>query len=471
MLACRGDVQNKVQIPGKLPTHYQTGPPYTAWDWACAQSRSQLEQALAAYRKQGMPPLLAKLSSLGCKPLQIAGNARLYAMCDSFEGMAACKTELNALRAKAEGHCSADASVAVPKLAKKIAAELGAKRCAVTAKNPRNVECTRPWKRDFCDALVKKYQGSISDTHKVSCTAKGDAAFEAAKKQALGFLNTLNGVQQAGTVQQPGGATGKLVLVPPGGAPCRHGVDPLAIACPGNPKAPQEKNVNLPGCAPDPNKDGADAPCYAGPLTMIPPASPTVAQKPVAAAVPGASSAPKQPSRAAPAASGEPVASTAKPAARATAPAAANKPDLAAAPEVQLLRRGGSEKGQWGGSISVEDSAAPSAQNGKCYFGLHFEVRNAGGAPAPVFQVALSAEGEPPGVRQAGPLAPGASSSHEVYVNQRPGANVLRLRVDSQQQVAEADEGNNAPSLTVNVKGTCGGASGGRLRQAPAPSR
>lgn len=161
---------------------------------------------------------------------------------------------------------------------------------------------------------------------------------------------------------------------------------------------------------------------------------------------------------------------SAKPA-RAPVAAAGNKADLVAVPEVQLLRRGGTEKGQWGGSISVEDSAAPSTQNGKCYFGLHFEVRNSGTAPAPVFQVALSADGEPPGVRQAGPLAPGASSSHEVYVNLRPGANVLRLRVDSQQQVAESDEGNNAPSLTVNVKGSCGGTPGGRLRQAPAPSR
>jgi hypothetical protein len=159
-------------------------------------------------------------------------------------------------------------------------------------------------------------------------------------------------------------------------------------------------------------------------------------------------------------------------AASAPVASAASKPDLVASPQVQLLRRGGSEKGQWGGSITVEDAAAPSAQNGKCYFGLHFEVRNAGGAPAPVFQVALSAEGEPPGVRQAGPLAPGASSSHEIYVNLRPGANVLRLRVDSQQQVAEADEGNNAPTLAVNVKGSCGGtASGGRLRQSAAPAR
>lgn len=151
---------------------------------------------------------------------------------------------------------------------------------------------------------------------------------------------------------------------------------------------------------------------------------------------------------------------------------AASKPDLVASPRLTLLRRGGSEKDQWGGSITVEDSAALSTKDGKCYFGLHFEVRNAGGAPAPVFQVALSAEGERPGVRQAGPLAPGASSSHEIYVNMRPGANALHLRIDSQQQVAEADEANNAPTLTVNVKGGCGGgATGGRLRQAPAPSR
>ena len=61
----------------------------------------------------------------------------------------------------------------------------------------------------------------------------------------------------------------------------------------------------------------------------------------------------------------------------------------------------------------------------------------------------------------------------EIYVNLRPGANLVRLRVDSAQQVAEADEANNAPSLTVNVKGTCGGAAatGGRPRQPATPAR
>jgi hypothetical protein len=471
MLACRGDIQKKVQIPGKLPTHYQTGPPYTAWDWACARARSSLEQAVETYRKQGIPPLLAKLQNAGCKPQKLS-DAKLYALCGTYEGYAACKTEFTSLAAKGGGHCGVDGAVAGSKLATKIAAELGVKRCALMAKSPKSVECTRPWKRDYCEALVKKYQGSTDWAYAVNCTLKSDPAFDAARKQALGILHTLNGVQQAGTVQQPGGKTGKLVLVPPGGGPCALGVDPLAIACPGNPKAPAETKVSLPDCAPDPNKDGADAPCYAGPLSTISPASPGVVQKPVVAATPDASAAAKQPSRAASAPAGEPVAAAAKPAG-APALTAANQPDLAAAPEMLLLRRGGPEKGKWGGSIAVEDSAALSTQNGKCNFGLHFEVRNAGGAPAPVFQVALSAEGEPPGVRQAGPLAPGASSSHEIYVNLRPGANLVRLRVDSAQQVAEADEANNAPSLTVNVKGTCGGAAatGGRPRQPATPAR
>jgi hypothetical protein len=475
MLACRGDVQNKVEIPGKLPTHYQTPAPYTAWDWACAQARTTLEQALVAYKKQGAPPLLAKLVNAGCKPKKL-DDARLYAVCDSYDGYAACKAEMSSLRAKAESHCGVDGAAAAPKLAKKVAAELGAKRCAVSAQNARLVECSRPWKKNYCDALVGKYQGSVSYAYAVTCAAKSDPGFEAARKQAQAMLNTLNGVQEAGTVQQPGGKTGKLVLVPPGGAPCRHGMDPLAIACPGNPKAPLEKNVNLPACVPDPNRDGADAPCYAGPLTNLAPASPAVVQQPVPAAVPspGASREYKPAAQArttVPPAVGAPAAAGVTPPARAPV-AAPSKPDLAASPDVQLLRRGGAEKGQWGGSIAVEDSAAPSTQNGKCYFGLHFEVRNTGGAPAPVFQVALSAEGEPPGARQAGPLAPGASSSHEIYVNLRPGANVLRLRVDSQQQVSEADESNNAPALTVNVKGSCGGAAaGGRLRQPATPGR
>jgi hypothetical protein len=46
-----------------------------------------------------------------------------------------------------------------------------------------------------------------------------------------------------------------------------------------------------------------------------------------------------------------------------------------------------------------------------------------------------------------------------MYAYLRPGANVVRLNVDSAQQVAEGDEGNNELAVTVNVSGFCGGLS------------
>jgi hypothetical protein len=72
------------------------------------------------------------------------------------------------------------------------------------------------------------------------------------------------------------------------------------------------------------------------------------------------------------------------------------------------------------------------------------------------FEFSLGADGEAPAKRKSGPLAPGASGSHDMYAYLRPGANVVRLSVDSAQQVAEGNEGNNVLAVTVNVNGSCG---------------
>ncbi len=412
--SCLSQLPNTVPIPGKVPTQYDSGPPYSAYAWACDRAMAETAKAVAAYRSTGVVALLATLGSSGCKSQTLSNSAKLYTVCDSFEGYGSCQAEFNALQLKGAEHCGVDGNVAAPKLAKKIAAKLGAKRCAVSAKVSRTVECTRPWKTSLCEALAKKYHGA--GWNGVICATKNDPAFLAAQTEAQGILDTLNGVKKAGTVQKPGGKPQGLVVVPPGKKPCSHGFDPLAINCLGYPDALSQANVSLPGCAADPNKDGSDIVCYAGLSPYGKPAAAAAATKPVA--VPSG-------------------------------------PDLTAQAGPWLLRRSGKDDVQWGGKATVKDTLAMGAQDGKCYFGLHFILVNAGSAPSGPFEFSLAADGEAPSKRRSGPLAAGATGSHDLFAYLRPGVNTLRLSIDSAKQVPEGDEGNNVLAVTVTVEGTC----------------
>ena len=195
------------------------------------------------------------------------------------------------------------------------------------------------------------------------------------------------------------------------------GFDPLALSCPASPDALAQAKISLPGCAADPNKDGSDIVCYAG-------------QSP-----------------------GKPAATVAT-----TKRLVIGKsgPDLTAQPGLSLLRRSGREDVQWGGKVTVKDALALSTRDGKCYFGLHVVLVNAGSAPSGPFEFSLSANGEAASKRASGPLLAGATGSHDLYANLRPGLNTLRLSVDSTNQAAEAGEDNNVLAVTVTVEGTCG---------------
>jgi hypothetical protein len=260
---CRVDLMQQITLPGWLPNKNPmskvTSSPLDAWSWACDGTLSALEAALAAYKGQGIPGLLAKLTNAGCKNHKLSTPA-LFQMCDSYEGVATCVGEMKSLGAKAS-HCLPDGTAA-QKLAQKIATELG-KRCQVAA-NPRAIDCTRPWKQEQCKLLVQQKQGSANPAEVISCVGKGDPAFETAKNQAKVILDALNAVQKVGTVQLPGG--GVQGAVSASAKTCTHGYDPLAINCASNPKRPAEASVSLPACAADPNRDGADVPCLVSTL-------------------------------------------------------------------------------------------------------------------------------------------------------------------------------------------------------------
>jgi hypothetical protein len=412
----------------------------TAIGWACNKVVALLTDAVAAYKMQVLKPLVAKQTAAGCvavKSTNFVVPDMLVIRCDSYEGYQQCYgSPLGKPAASAPGVARCEiGSAAHKKLADKIIKSLGSKRCEMKMASYGNVyliSCTRPWKVEQCQTLLTAASPGLNAGQvQVQCQSKdqlkNEPAFSLAKKQAQDILNKLNGVKKVGSVQTQDGKTEGLVLVPPV-KPCRHAdPDPLSISCPGNPQAPAEMKVNLPACAPDPGMDGADAVCYAGPLTASKPVDAVVAAKPAAVA---------------------------------------SGPDLTAQAGAMLLRRGGSDKTQWGSSLTVSDKQALGTQDGKCHFGVHFVLANAGSAASGPFEFSLAAPGSAPAVRRSGPLAPGATGSHEIYVYLRPGANVVRLDVDSARQVPEGNENNNVLTLNVNVDGSCGGRAAG-----PAPGR
>jgi hypothetical protein len=133
----------------------------------------------------------------------------------------------------------------------------------------------------------------------------------------------------------------------------------------------------------------------------------------------------------------------------------ASGPDLTALPQASLLRRSGRNDVQWGASLPVKDTLALSARDGKCYFGLHVVLVNAGSTSSGPFEFAFAANGEAPTTRRSSPLLAGASASHDLYAYLRPGANSLRLSIDSRNEVREGNEDNNVLALTLTVEGTC----------------
>jgi hypothetical protein len=446
-----------------------TGPltPPHMWGWVCRQAANNLMLELLLEKKRLATVVIPALGAAGCT---VAKNTdgTLKFDCHSFAALAACQSMFGAASPQSRCHVSA---LANQKLAKDIAATLGSKRCQVAG---TNVACTRPWKHDQCLAALAKAKLAAPTPAQVSVQCltkdqlKGEPAYPVVAKQAQDILNVLNGVKKIGGVQTPGGGTAGVVLVPPV-KPCKHGFDPLAISCPGNPKAPSEAGVKLTACAADPNKDGADAPCYAGPLSVDSGSPVAKAGSPVSAGIapqppnagkpPDTKRSPFVPTNNAPAgayAGGRTP--LAVPPSMPRAPARtgpAGAPDLAATNAATLIGRNSRKALTWGGSIATGDAEAAAAADGTCRFALHYELRNGGNVASGPFQSVLGSGGTAPVTRAHGALAMGATASAEVMIALRPGNNVVTLTVDSSNQVAESNEGNNAVRVAILVNGSC----------------
>ncbi len=247
----------------------------TAVAWACLQSAKMLGDALLA-EKTKIDALEGQLTSLGCSKLQAPTSPGRHFRCQTYDAFRACEALYPAGESQTESLCWVDGYAADPELAEEIVGELGGKRCRTVQKPFNNyklfdVQCDRPWKQTMCESLVDALTVGAHNPSSVACLLNYDPAFAAAKAEAASIVKKLNVVSTGmGSVDPETGVTSGVAMHTK--AYCRSAEnewDPLRLHCAAE-AANQELAAALPTCVPDGNKDGADAPCYDGPMTNAP---------------------------------------------------------------------------------------------------------------------------------------------------------------------------------------------------------
>ena len=245
-------------------------PSPTAWAQVCQAPADKFASEYAAAQK-AVNDAVKKIEALGCQKEQKTVSADPKLACSTYEGFGACQ---NAYGGKLP--CSLVKNKADTALAAEILKQLGTKRCKIqdeikTLPCPKkdgtmgtcphvekNILCSRPWKVDLCKNLLSQ-KGAKGTTVQCKGDATGLALFAVQSKQASDIVFKLNGgvgsKQSLGTQEGQGGT-----WKPASSGNCKTIWDPVSITC-----AKQDvlaaHQISLPICAPDPNKDGADAPC------------------------------------------------------------------------------------------------------------------------------------------------------------------------------------------------------------------
>ena len=492
--ACQTEMRSLFPIPKPTKTS-QTG-----WDWICTDVGKRAESGYK--QEQGkLGFTLASLKKAGCASSPGAGSQGIKLQCASYGAYQQCLTALSA--GDEQKHCKVDQQVADQDLAKAIAASLGAKRCSASGVE---VACTRPWKVDGCQSQVAKQTKATGAGVGTKCKPNL-FAFAVLVAKAENIVKTLN-------PSTPGSAAGDTLAL------CDNaGWDALAISC-RDAGWPTKAGVQLPACPmKDPNKDGADEPCFAGPLSF------KTAQEAIAGsgfkATPGgpiAPGAPDDPTRRIDARSqlptGSPGASRLGGPPTMTGPivpfggpgstgagpggpgnsrmvmpggppgggpgssrvaalkpgAPMGPPDIVLVPQVGI----GGASGRWGTTLTVDARQASTLSRsgaGLCDFRVAHRVKNGGLAAASGFAGVWRNGAVPGSWAQSYPsLGPGVESAQlETVLPLRPGQNALSLQLDTRGQVGEANEANNTAQLTVVVTGSCAPPSGPTLTTPQTP--
>ncbi|HZW35773.1 MAG TPA: hypothetical protein VFF01_02450, partial [Candidatus Deferrimicrobiaceae bacterium] len=473
---------SKILPPLGAQTTKYTVPPYTAYEWMTDRVMEKVIAVMPWEKSFVVAPALAKLEKAGCRKDTGTGGDFVSLRCDTYDALAECKGKLDhgplGTKSSHSTHCSVNNIPANKELAAKIVKELGSKRCQVTP-DGGSVVCTRPWKQEKCKVRIAGYkQISVG----VACYLKEDPPYVAGKKLSRQILDTLNGVKKIGGAAGKTGKVEGLVLVPPV-KPCGTTWDPLAIACQGLTQGEINASLAASGtkldrCPPDPNHDGADAPCEGGPLSIQDAGRAAVPAVPVplggtgGGQTPGrtgASAAPVTPSRpgALPPTAGRVQAGTAAPAPmRGTSPSAAGgtatfaargaaaSPEIVSGPRVTVAGR---HTVAWGQALSIADTESRRALNGICEVAISHEARNAGVGPSgPFSRRWVNRRNPAPFSDDYSSIPAGGSMQKTDTLPLKPGVNQLTLTLDPRNQVKEGNERNNEVSLTITVTGRCG---------------
>lgn len=257
-------------MQAKFPFPAGKQPPVTAWARACKAPAEKFAAEYAAAQKQ-VAETIDKLGALGCKKAGLASAPKIS--CATYEGFEACKSAH-------EGKlpCALDTKSADAALAGKILQQLGTKRCKIVdevkslpcpkqdgtwgtcPQHEKNIVCSRPWKVDQCKALLAQLAaGNPASTVRCQGDVAGLAEFAKLAGEAASLRNKLNG--GSGVIGTQEGFGDVKAKAGAGMGSCKAGdPDTLKIHCPGGEFAAHPEIV-LSACPPDPNLDGADAPC------------------------------------------------------------------------------------------------------------------------------------------------------------------------------------------------------------------
>lgn len=183
--------------------------------------------------------------------------------CSEFHAQQVCLAMAAAAHPKQR--CTFDRNKSDKRLAGQIIEAIGGTTRCVRDPQWRLV-CTRPWKQGECSALLTqaRRQAEYADTP-MQCVYTETPEFLAAKASAKEILDALN---------KPLSSDGRLRVQRPIDAlvNCKTDYDPLAIRCADSGRyaelAQRLPGARLPICPLDPLRNGADEPCWDGPLTL-----------------------------------------------------------------------------------------------------------------------------------------------------------------------------------------------------------
>lgn len=428
--------QSDPMYPAEFHTHATA-----AWGYNCLHIFTDHLAPAMTLRRAG---LQSALGATGCelKKQGYTGD-RIDVTCGSYPAFQQCRSLVPAPEA-AGGvvYCGVNGLVADPKLAKTLATELG-RRCLAGGNN--DVNCTRPWRAAECEYYKAEATEGYGSPVYVTCKdlSNTDSMFVAGKKEAAQIALALNG----GAVL-PSSETFNVFL-PPTTDNCYTNWDPLAVVC-RDASALETLGQKLPGtdlskCPPDPNRDGADEACYAGPLNALAGNDAPVSDEPVAVPLP----------------TEEPAPAPERPA----APEARNDPGARALPAPDLLEMSNfSVAGRtvtWGTAVRV-DAANGTPAGAGCRVTVRHFPRNLGEGTSGPFDTEWrnsAVRGSTPTERKS--LRRGEFREEVDEVVLFAGENRLTLVLDPEDQLAETDETNNAYEVRVELVGTCGLRRGG----------